>query len=127
MPYFSLCPVYIGLVGLGILGGIVLLFFQRIRPLSGYVLSGTAGTLPGFIIGNLLFWVLFIGVFRLFKGPVDRLPDSDFIRTLGGGILILFIIGGLALANILGCGFGFFSGCWIYRMIKKRKSNTLIH
>jgi len=127
MPYFFIFPVYVGLVGLGILAGIILLFFQRTRPLSGYVFSGTAGTFPGFIIGNLLFWVLFIGVLRLFKGPIDRLPDSDFIRTLGGGILILIIIGGLALANILGCGFGFFSGCWIYRKIKKRKSNKSIH
>jgi hypothetical protein len=127
MPYFFICPIYVGLVGLGILGGIVLLFFQRTRPLSGYVLSGTAGTLPGFIIGNLLFWVLFIGVLRLFKGPIDRLPDSNFIRTLGGGILILIIIGGRALANILGCGFGFFSGCWIYRKIKNKKLNISVH
>jgi ABC-type antimicrobial peptide transport system permease subunit len=126
MPYFFIFPVYVGLVSLGILAGLVLLFFQRTRSLSGYVFSGTAGTLPGFIIGNLLFWVLFIGVLRLLKGPIDRLPDTDFVRSLGGRILILMMIGGLALANILGCGIGFFSGCWIYRKIKKRKASTSI-
>ncbi len=121
MPYFFILSVYIGLLSLGIIVGIILLFFQRTRSLSGYIFSGTAGTLPGFIIGNLLFWLLFIGALQLFKEPIHRLPDSDFVRTVGGGFLILLMMGGLALANILGCGLGFLSGCWIYGKIKKRK------
>ena len=122
MPYFVICPIYAVLVVGGLILGLGLLCFARLRRYAGFILCGTAGTFPGFLIGNLLFWVAFIGLALLLKIPVDRFGDSDFIKVIGGWFLIVVMIGGLAIANILGCGLGFLFGCWLFAKNKKRSA-----
>ncbi len=120
MPYFFILPIYAILLAAGLLLGLGFLCFARTRPISGLILSGTFGTLPGFVIGNILFWAVFVGVAMLLKIPVEHFKDSDVAGGIAGFALIFFMIGGLALANVLGCVSGFFAGCWAYAKVRKR-------
>ena len=123
MPYFVICPIYAAFVVGGLLLGLGLACSARTRRFSGYVLCGTAGTLPGFVVGNLLFWWGFLGIAVLLKIPADHLPDSGLIKGIGGVFLIVVLVGGLVLANILGCCSGFLAGCWLFAKIRRRLSN----
>jgi hypothetical protein len=123
MPYFVICPIYAVLVVMGLLLGLGLLFFARTRRFSGFILSGTVGTFPGFVVGNLLFWAIFVGIAMLLKIPIEHFKDSQVVGGVAGILLIIVLVGGLAVANILGCGSGFLVGCWLFAKIKRRLSN----
>jgi len=120
MPYFFIFPIYAILLAGGLLLGLGFLCFARTRPAAGFVLSGTFGTFPGFVIGNVLFWAVFVGATMLLKIPVEHFKDSDLAGVIAGIILIALMVGGLALANVLGCILGFFAGCWIYGKVRER-------
>jgi hypothetical protein len=123
MPYFIIFPIYVVLVVLGLLLGLGLLFIPRLRQYSGIVISGTIGTFPGFAIGNLLFWVIFIGIARILNIPIEHFKDSQAIVGSASIVLLIALIGGLAGANILGCGAGFIAGSWLFVKIRKKFSN----
>ena len=120
MPYFFILPIYAILLAAGLLFGLGFLCFARTRSISGFILSGTFGTLPGFVIGNILFWAVFVGFAMLLKIPVEHFKDSDVAGGIAGLILLSVMVGGLALANVLGCVSGFFAGCWIYAKVRER-------
>lgn len=122
MPYFFILPIYAILVAAGLLLGLGFLCFERTRAFSGFILSGTFGTFPGFVIGNILFWAVFVGIAMLLKIPVEHFKDSDVVGGIAGLILLIVMVGGLVLANILGCISGFFAGCWTYAKVRERWS-----
>lgn len=122
MPYFFILPIYLGLFFLFLMIGVVLLFIPRLRKFSGYILSGTVGTFPGFVLLNILFWIVLVGIAALIKVSVGDLLDHEVVGASLGLGLILFIVVGLSLANIIGCSGGFLAGMWIYRFIQKRRA-----
>lgn len=119
MPYFIICPIY-ALLFIGLmLVSVVLLFIKRLRHWSSYVALGAVGTIPGFIIGNVLFWLLLFGVASVVQKPMQQISSSvlDGVAAVG---LVLFFVGGLAVANIGGCAAGFLGAVWIrYRFRRK--------
>ena len=76
MPYFIICPIYALLFTGLMLLSIVLLFIKRLRHWSSYIVLGTLGTIPGFIVGNILFWLLLFGVASLVQKPVQQISSS---------------------------------------------------
>jgi hypothetical protein len=124
MPYFIICPIYAVLfVGL-ILISLALLFIKELRHWSSYVACGAVGTIPGFILGNILFWVIALGVLQIFQKPMQQIT-SDIAVGAATITVIIFFIGGLAIANIAGCAVGFVGGLWIRH--KFRRKNTGQH
>jgi ABC-type antimicrobial peptide transport system permease subunit len=121
MPYFIICPVYALLVIALLLVATVLFFFKKFRFLSSYILCGTIGTFPGFVIGNVVFWLIVAGVATLLQKPMQQVT-SDLAKGVAAGGFILLFIGGLALANISGFVAGFFGGIWLRWKFSKRKS-----
>jgi hypothetical protein len=95
MPYFVICPIYAVLVAAGLLPGLGLLCFARTRRYSGFVLCGTVGTFPGFVLGNLLFWAVFFGIAVLLKIPVEHFQSSHLVIGTAGIFLIIVLIVGL--------------------------------
>jgi hypothetical protein len=126
MPYFVICPIYAALVAFGLLLGLGLLCSARTRRYAGFILSGTIGTFPGFIIANLLCWVVFFGVAVVLKIPMEHFKDSEIALGMAGIFLIIVLVGGLIVANILGCGSGFLAGCWLFAKIRRRLSNKSV-
>ena len=122
MPYFVICPIYAVLVASGLLLGLGLLCFARTRRYSGFVLCGTALTFPGFVLGNLLFWGVFVRIAVLLKIPVEHFQNSHLVVGTAGIFLIIVLIVGLAVANVRGCSSGFLVGCWLFAKIRKRLS-----
>ena len=73
MPYFIICPIYALLfVGL-LLVSAVLFFIKSTRSWSSYIACGAAGTIPGFILGNILFWLVAWGLVNLMLKPIHQI------------------------------------------------------
>lgn len=112
MPYFIICPIYAAIfVGLLLLAG-VLAFTKQFRRWSSYLVAGALGTLPGFIVGNVMFWLAAIGVMAVLRKPLDLVESELGSGTATVG-LILFLGGGLVFANIAFCALGFMGGFWL--------------
>ena len=121
MPYFIICPIYALLVVGFMLLSLVLLFIKRLRHWSSYVALGTLGTIPGFVIGNVLFWLVLFGVASLIQKPMQQISSSvlDGVAAVG---VVLFFVGGLALANIGGCAAGFLGGVWLRSKFRRKNA-----
>jgi hypothetical protein len=124
MPYFFIGPIYaILLVGLFALS-LVLFCFRRSRHLSSYVAVGALGTFPGFVVGNLLFWLVLFAVASIVKKPLDQI-SSEVVHGVAAVGLVVFVVGGLAVANIGGCLAGFLAGVWVRRKLRRKKVTPL--
>jgi hypothetical protein len=121
MPYFFICPIYVLLV-LGLLAlAVGVRFTDKYRNYSGHIIFGVIGTFPGFVLGNVIFWALFVGsVLLLKKAPIDF--SGDVTKTAAALGLAGLFLGGLALANVVGCLGGFLVG-FLFRSRTKKKLN----
>jgi ABC-type antimicrobial peptide transport system permease subunit len=121
MPYFIICPIYALLfVGL-LLVSAVLFFIKSTRSWSSYIACGAAGTIPGFILGNILFWLVAWGLVDLMLKPIHQIL-SDIMNGAAAPVVILLFVGGLAVANIGGCVAGFFAGVWVRSKFRRKSA-----
>ena len=129
MPYFIICPIYAILFTGGIFLGLGFWVRPSTRPYSGIVLSGTLGTIPGFIVGNILFWAISIAILWLIYFPLKfletALPENIFkiIELVVGIPGLIALAAGLLFANIIGCLAGFLAGCYLIDYMRQRLSN----
>jgi hypothetical protein len=109
-----------------LLGGVIY-FIPRLRKYSGYIWSGTAGTLPGILWYNILYslfpLVLAFG-FILYKRGDFLISNAIINSNIWGGIMIALIIG-FILANIIGCGVGFIGGALLYKKYIRQRTSPL--
>ncbi|MGF1678624.1 MAG: hypothetical protein ACFCUX_05450 [Candidatus Methylacidiphilales bacterium] len=120
MPYFLIVPIYLLLVAAWIGLGFICWLVPRTRSLSGWIWSGTAGSLPGWLVANFLFWLILVLVFLLLKAPLESLNPSDGLSAAFGGMALIAVVVGLALTNVLGCVLGFIGGCFLYGWLTGR-------
>jgi hypothetical protein len=121
MPYFIICPIY-ALVFVGLLlASAVLLFIKPLCRWSSYLAVGALGTFPGFILGNVIFWLVAWGLLTILQKPVLQLA-SDITNGAAAVTTVIFFVGGLAVANIGGCAAGFFGGVWIRSKFKRKNA-----
>ena len=110
--YFFICPIY-ALLFAGLMPvSLVLCFIKHLRQWSSYVACGALGTFPGFVLGNIVFWLVALGVLTLVQKSVQHIT-SDIADDVAPFAIVLFLVGGLAVTNIGGCAAGFFGGVWI--------------
>ena len=113
MPYFFIGPLYVMLlVGL-LVFALIARCIPRLQPYSGDLAVGALGTVPGFIIGNAVFWAVVVGAALLLKKPLDHATGA-WKAGAAFGFAALFVTG-LVLANLAGCAVGFLGGVWIRR------------
>ena len=121
MPYFIICPIY-ALIFVGLLlASAVLLFIKPLRRWSSYLAVGALGTFPGFILGNVIFWLVAWGLLTILQKPVLQLT-SDITNGVAAVATVFFFVGGLAVANIGGCAAGFLGGVWIRSKFKRKNA-----
>ena len=121
MPYFIICPIYALLfVGLMLLS-VVLLFIKPLRQWSSYLALGTLGTFPGFILGNVLFWLVAWGLLTILQKPAQQIT-SDIAKGAAAVTTVICFVGGLAVANLVGCAAGFLGGVWIRSKFRRRNA-----
>lgn len=121
MPYFVILPVYVMAVAVLAVIALALVCFERHRRKGLMMLAGTFGTFPGFVVGNLLFWLVIVGIAAIVKTPFDKL-SSDLVNGVVGVGLAIFVVVGLAVANIIGCLAGFFGMIWIIAKLFPKKT-----
>ena len=85
--------------------------------MSPDVAVGAVGTLPGFLVANLLFWVLLFAFAFLLKKPMDQIWQSEG-RDPATHVFAVAIVVGLACANFVGCASGFFVSVWLRRKLR---------
>ena len=125
MPYFFIIPIY-GLIFVGLLIiSLGLRFIKQLRPFSSYVACGALGTFPGLIIGNVIFWLIAWGLFTLLQKPMQQVT-SDIANGVEAIAVVIFFVGGLAIANIGGCVVGFWGGVLIRSRFTRKRVETCV-
>jgi hypothetical protein len=120
MPYFFICPLYALLLLCLFTLAVVARFVPRFRNYSSYLAIGAVGTIPGFVIGNALFWLCVVGAAIVLKKPLDHL-DGVFKTGAAFGFVAVFLAG-LVMANVGGCAIGFLFGLWLRRKLRKKNA-----
>jgi len=105
MLYFIIFPIYALLFMGFLLLSVIVLFIKPLRQWSSYLVFGALGTLPGFVIGNILFWLIVWGLLSLLHESAQEIT-SDIAKA----VAIICFVGGLAVTNIVGCTAGFLGG-----------------
>ena len=118
MPYFFVIPIYfLGFVGI-LIAALVCRLRPNLRHFSGYLLAGAIGSLPGFIVGNLLLAAI---VAPIVMGKVV-FPDSLYW-------LSALIVGfGVFIGPFVVSFSGSLTGAWIgWRLYGKRQRRVVEH
>lgn len=117
MPYFFILPAYIALALALIVLGMVVRYIPRWQFASVYLLSGALGTLPGFLIANVI--VMLAGVIPVILSEKITLPH--LLQQIGGFVVAGILLIGPFIASAVGIAGGFFSG--VYIVFRKRSKN----
>ena len=124
MPYFLLVPAYVLLlVGLLVLA-LCAWCVPETRRLSSYVACGALGTIPAFLAGNVLYFLLGLGVVRV---TLLALPDGVEGPVAAGGLVLLLLgLGvGLLLVNVASVVAGFAGGVGVRLLFARRARGRL--
>jgi len=118
MPYFIILPVYVLLLVALIVAAIVTRFVPQSQPASAYIVGGTVGTLPAFLVANIL--VTLAALLPVWAAQKLELPQGlhDATKIFGAAVLLI----GPFVASALGVFFGFAVG--VYFIFRRRKSYT---
>ena len=118
MPYFIILPAYVFLLLVLATAAIIARFVEKWRPASGYIVAGTVGTLPGFLIANVL--VTVIGLLPVIithnSSPPDWLHQTASVVSLGALMI------GPFLASAVGVLLGFAAGA--YFVFRRRRKHA---
>jgi hypothetical protein len=119
MPYFFIVPAYVLLVvGMTVLA-VVARFVPRLRPTSGYVAGGAVGTLPGFVVANVL--ISIAGLLPVWAAQHVSLPEwlHNVLKVFVAAVLLI----GPFVASLLGVALGFAGGiCYVW--LRRRKKHA---
>jgi hypothetical protein len=126
MPYFIICPIYAAMFVGMLLLAVALAYTKQFRSCSSYLVAGALGTFPGFIIGNVLFWLVAWGLLTLLQKPLQQV-NSDIANGAAAVGLVVSFVGGLAVANVAGCAVGFLAGIWIRSKFRRQHSAPNAH
>jgi hypothetical protein len=114
MPYFFILPAYVALL-VGLIGAaVVARFVPRFQPASGYIVGGAVGTLFGFVIINVLVWV--VGLFPAWLNQKVAFPD--WLLHLTQYFVAATLLIGPFIGSAIGVFLGFAAG--IYFVFRRR-------
>jgi hypothetical protein len=114
MPYFIILPIYLFLLLIVALVALAVRFVPRIRWLSGYLIGGLVGAIPGFVIANILLTgVAVLPAWLSVKMPVPKLMEAARIFTLTALLI------GPFFASAIGVFLGF--GAGVLFVLRRRR------
>ena len=117
MPYFFILPAYIALAFVLIASGVAVRYVPRWKFASAYLIGGALGTLPGFVIANVI--VMLSGVIPVILSEKITLPH--LLQQIGGFVVAGILLIGPFIASAVGIAGGFFAG--VYIVFRKRSKN----
>jgi hypothetical protein len=109
IPYFFILPAYFLLLLILGTAAFVTRMNPKWRPARGYIHGGMIGTVPGFIVANLL--VTVVGIFPAVIAEHFSLPEG--LKQVCGVLAGVALLLGPFVASAAGVVLGFLSGCWI--------------
>ena len=118
MPYFIILPVYVLLLVALIVAAIVTRFVPQLQPASAYIVGGTVGTLPAFVVANIL--VTLAGLLPVWAAQKMELPQRlhDATKFFVAAVLLV----GPFVASAIGVFLGFALG--VYFVFRRRRSHA---
>ena len=111
MPYFFILPVYGTLLVMLALAAWLTRLSPQLRWASGYLIGGTIGTLPGFVLTNGI--VTLAGILPALVAERCALPEC--LRQACGILAAVTLMLGPFAASTAGIALGFLAGCGIVR------------
>ena len=116
MPYFFILPAYILLLIILIAGAIACRFFPRLRSTTNYLLAGAVGTLVGFVVLNLITFLM--GMMPVWLAQTITFPDwlQQPSKIFVAGVLLI----GPFIASGVGILVGFAGGFYLARKKSRR-------
>lgn len=115
MPYFFILPVYAVLLVFLLIAAVVARCVEGWRPASGYIIGGTVGTLPGFIVANVI--VTLVGILPVLVAQHLTLPE--WLQKAGAVIVAAILLAGPFIASAIGVILGFVAG--IFFVFRRRR------
>ena len=117
MPYFIILPVYVLLLVALVVAAIITRFVPRLQPASAYIVGGAVGTLPAFLVANIL--VTIAGLLPVWAAQKMELPQwlHDATRLFVAAALLI----GPFVASAIGVFLGFAAG--VYFVFRRRRSH----
>ncbi len=122
MPYFFILPAFAILLLALVAAAIGVRFLPRLKHTSGYIVGGTAGTLVGFVVVNLLVW--FVGLLPVWIDHQVRLPD--WLRQASGVFIAGTLLIGPFIGSALGVAFGFAAGLLLVYVHRRRRNSRIV-
>ena len=112
MPYFFILPAYIVLL-IGLIGAaVVARFVPRFQSASGYLFAGAVGTVLGFVIINVLVWI--VGLFPAWVNQKVSLPE--WLQHASMYFVAAALLIGPFIGSVIGVLLGFAAGLYfVYR------------
>jgi hypothetical protein len=111
MPYFFIVPAYVLLLLVLGIAAFVARMSPGLRGSNSYIIGGMIGTLPGFIVANVL--VTLAGILPAVIADQFSLPDG--LKQVCGVFAGVALLLGPFIASAVGVVFGFLGGCWVVR------------
>lgn len=118
MPYFIILPVYALLLVFLAIAAIVARCVESWRPACGYIVGGTVGTLPGFIVANIVITVA--GLLPVLMAEHFTLPQ--WAQQTGALVAAVLLFIGPFAASALGVVLGFAAG--VFFVFRRRNKHT---
>ena len=117
MPYFIILPAYVALLLFLIVAAVVTRCVASWRAASGYIVGGTVGTLPGFIIANVI--VTLAGILPVLL--TQKISPPPWLQQVVAIIVGFILILGPFVASAIGVALGFAAGAFfVFRRRRRR-------
>jgi len=117
MPYFIILPAYVVLLAALVVAATAARLVPSLRSTSGYIVGGTVGTLPGFIVSNVI--VTLAGLLPVFAAQKVTLPE--WVHQAGAFLAVAILFIGPFVASAAGVVLGFIAG--VYFVFRRRRRN----
>lgn len=121
MPYFIILPAYVILLLLLGIAVVTTRMIPQLRWTSGYLVSGMVGTLPAFLLANVI--ITLAGILPLWL--TRQFEPPEWFQQVCSMVSIIALMIGPFVASTVGILLGFASGCLILRWRRVRKPPSL--
>ena len=120
MPYFIILPVYALLLAFLAAASVVARCVESWRPASGYIVGGTVGTLPGFIVANVV--VTLAGLLPVLVA--QHFTPPQWLQQAGAVVVAAILLIGPFVASAIGVVLGFAAGVFfVFRRRRRRAAS----